>query len=112
MAEYEALLCGLRVAIETGIKCLDVRGDSQLVIDQVMKNVSCHNEKMEAYCNVLTVKFRQPSHEFCILSIGTNPRGITSSLVHVGFGVKCLRRVLTLKANFRDKFIKHLMTRP
>jgi hypothetical protein len=39
---------------------------------------------------MLTVKFRQPSHEwhnFCILSIGTNPLGITSSFVHVGFGV-------------------------
>jgi ribonuclease HI len=49
MAEYEALLGGLRIAIETGIKRHDVRGDSQLVIDQVMKNVSCHDEKMEAY---------------------------------------------------------------
>jgi hypothetical protein len=27
MAEYEALLCGLRIVIETGIKRLDVRGD-------------------------------------------------------------------------------------
>jgi ribonuclease HI len=53
MAEYEALLCGLRIAIETGIKRLDVRGDSQLMIDQVMKNASCHNDKMEAYCNVV-----------------------------------------------------------
>jgi ribonuclease HI len=53
MAEYEALLCGLRIAIETGIKRLDVRGDSQLVIDQVMKNASCHDDKMEAYCNVV-----------------------------------------------------------
>jgi hypothetical protein len=26
MAEYEALLCGLKIAIETGIKRLDVRG--------------------------------------------------------------------------------------
>jgi ribonuclease HI len=33
MAEYEALLCGLKIAIEIGIKRLDVRGDSQLVID-------------------------------------------------------------------------------
>jgi ribonuclease HI len=33
MAEYEALLCGLRIAIETDIKRLDFRGDSQLVID-------------------------------------------------------------------------------
>jgi ribonuclease HI len=49
MAEYEALLCGLRIAIQTGIKRLDVRGDSQLVIDQVMKNASCHDDKMEAY---------------------------------------------------------------
>jgi hypothetical protein len=53
MAEYEALLWGLRIAIETGIKCLDVRGDSQLVIDQVMKNASCHDDKMEAYCNAV-----------------------------------------------------------
>jgi ribonuclease HI len=53
MAEYEALLCGLRLAIETGIKHLDVRGDSQLVIDQVMKNASYHDDKMEAYCNAV-----------------------------------------------------------
>jgi ribonuclease HI len=49
MAEYEALLCGLKIAIEVGVKRLDVRGDSQLVIDQVMKNASCHDDKMEAY---------------------------------------------------------------
>jgi ribonuclease HI len=53
MVEYEALLYGLRISIETDIKHLDVRGDSQLVIDQVMKNTSCHDEKMEAYCNVV-----------------------------------------------------------
>jgi ribonuclease HI len=53
MAEYEALLCSLRIAIETGIKHLDVQGDSQLVIDQVMKNASCHDDKMEAYCNAV-----------------------------------------------------------
>jgi ribonuclease HI len=53
IAEYEALLCGLRISIETGIKRLGVRGDSQLVIDQVMQNVSCHDEKMEAYCNAV-----------------------------------------------------------
>jgi ribonuclease HI len=53
MAEYEALLCGLIIAIETGIKLLDVRGDSQLVIDQVMKNTSCHDDNMEAYCKAV-----------------------------------------------------------
>jgi ribonuclease HI len=53
MAEYEALLCGLQIAIETSIKRLDVRGDLQLVIDQVMKNESCYDDKMEAYCNAV-----------------------------------------------------------
>ena len=53
MAEYEALLSGLRIAIELGVKRLDVRGDSQLVIDQVMKESSCHDLKMEAYCNAV-----------------------------------------------------------
>jgi ribonuclease HI len=53
MTMYEALLCNLRIAIETGIKRLDVRGDSQVVIDQVMKNTSCHDDKMEVYYNAL-----------------------------------------------------------
>ena len=53
MAEYEALLSGLHIAIELGIKRLDIRGDSQLIIDQVMKEASCHDEKMEAYCNAV-----------------------------------------------------------
>ena len=48
MAEYEALLCGLRIAIELGVKRHDMRGDSQLVIDHVMKESSCHDSKMEA----------------------------------------------------------------
>ena len=38
VAEYEALVNGLRIAIELGVRRLDARGDSQLVIDQVMKN--------------------------------------------------------------------------
>ena len=50
VAEYEALINGLRIAIELGIRRLDVRGDSQLVIDQVMKESSCHDAKMAAYC--------------------------------------------------------------
>jgi ribonuclease HI len=51
VAEYEALVNGLRIAIELGVRRLDARGDSQLVIDQVMKNSHCRDPKMEAYCN-------------------------------------------------------------
>ena len=51
VAEYEALVNGLRIAIELGIRRLDVQGDSQLVIDHVMKESSCHNAKMATYCH-------------------------------------------------------------
>jgi ribonuclease HI len=51
VAEYEALVNGLRIAIELGVRRLDARGDSQLVIDQVMKNFHCRDPKMEAYCD-------------------------------------------------------------
>jgi hypothetical protein len=37
--------------MELGVRCLDARGDSQLVIDQVMKNSHCRDPKMEAYCD-------------------------------------------------------------
>jgi ribonuclease HI len=51
VAEYEALVNGLRIAVELGVRRLDARGDSQLVIDQVMNNSHCRNSKMEAYCD-------------------------------------------------------------
>jgi ribonuclease HI len=51
VAEYEALVNGLRIAIELGVWRLDAHGDSQLVIDQVMKNSHCRDQKMEAYCD-------------------------------------------------------------
>jgi ribonuclease HI len=51
VVEYEALVNGLRIAVELGVRRLDARGDSQLVIDQVMKNSHCRDRKMEAYCN-------------------------------------------------------------
>jgi ribonuclease HI len=51
VVEYEALVNGLRIAIELGVRRLDAHGDSQLVIDQVMKNSHRRDRKMEAYCD-------------------------------------------------------------
>jgi hypothetical protein len=41
----------LRIAIELGVRRLNAHGDSQLVINQVMKNSHCRDPKMEAYCD-------------------------------------------------------------
>jgi len=48
--EYEALINRLRIAIELGATRLYVRGDSELVVDQVMKESSCKSPLMVAYC--------------------------------------------------------------
>jgi hypothetical protein len=39
----------LHIAIELRVRHLEVRGDSQLVVDQVMKDSSLRDPKMEAY---------------------------------------------------------------
>ena len=47
--EYEALINGLRIAIELGATRLYVHGDSELVVDQVMKESSYKSPLMAAY---------------------------------------------------------------
>ena len=50
-AEYEALLYGLRMAISLGVRCLMVYGDSDLVVNQVMKEWDieepCHDRILQ-----------------------------------------------------------------
>ena len=48
--EYEALINGLCIAIELDATWLYVHGDSELVVDQVMKESSCKSPLMAAYC--------------------------------------------------------------
>ncbi|XP_066354798.1 uncharacterized protein [Miscanthus floridulus] len=48
--EYEALINGLRIAIELGATRLYVCSDSELVVDQVIKESSCKSPLMAAYC--------------------------------------------------------------
>ena len=48
--EFEALINGLRITIELGATRLYVRDDSELVVDQVMKESSSKSPLMAAYC--------------------------------------------------------------
>ena len=85
VAEYEALINGLRIAIELGIGRLDVRGDSQLVIDQVMKELSYHDANMAAYCR----EVRQLEDKFDGLKLNHIPRRlneVADALVKVSSG--------------------------
>ena len=48
--EYEALINGLRIAIELDATWPYVHGDSELVVNQVMKESSYKSPLMAAYC--------------------------------------------------------------
>jgi ribonuclease HI len=52
-AEYEALINVLRIVVELGVKRLEIRGDSELVVDQVMKDKNWMDPKMVAYCQAV-----------------------------------------------------------
>jgi predicted nuclease with TOPRIM domain len=53
VAEYEALLHSLKVAMALSIRQLKVLRDSLLVVNQANKEWSCLNEKMLLYCQEL-----------------------------------------------------------
>ncbi|XP_066354911.1 uncharacterized protein [Miscanthus floridulus] len=48
--EYEALINGLCIAIKLDATRLYIHGDSELDVDQVMKESSCKSPLMAAYC--------------------------------------------------------------
>ena len=48
-AEYEGLLTSLRAAAGLGVRRLIVKGDSQLVVNQVNKDYQCSDPMMVAY---------------------------------------------------------------
>ena len=50
---YEALLYGLRMAISLGVHRLMVYGDSDLVVNQVMKEWDVRSPAMTGYCNAV-----------------------------------------------------------
>jgi hypothetical protein len=89
VAEYEALVNGLRIAVELGVRCLDARGDSQLVIDQVMKNSHCRDPKMEAYCDEVrrcdgTSQVIRPTYSCPCLTDIRHPVDVPKSLEKFG----------------------------
>jgi ribonuclease HI len=49
VVEYEALVNGLCITAELEIQRLYIRGDSKLVVNQVMGELNCHNSRMVFY---------------------------------------------------------------
>ena len=52
-AEYEALLYGLCMSISLEVRCMMVYDDSDLVVNQVMKEWGIRSSAMTDYCNAV-----------------------------------------------------------
>jgi ribonuclease HI len=48
VAEYEALLLGLEICKDMGVKCLNIKGDSDLVIQQLKNKFACKSERLKS----------------------------------------------------------------
>ncbi|KAM0917405.1 hypothetical protein ACQ4PT_009539 [Festuca glaucescens] len=70
-AEYEGLLAGLRAAGALGIKCLIVKGDSQLVVNFSNKSYTPKDEHMAAYLE----EHREMEKRFLGMELKHVPRG-------------------------------------
>ena len=49
VAKYEACIAGLRVALERGIRRLEVYGDSTLIIEQILGHWKINEKKLAPY---------------------------------------------------------------
>jgi len=51
VAEYEALISGLKAAKKMGVKCISTFGDSELVVQQVRQQYQCKHLRIKSYRN-------------------------------------------------------------
>ena len=51
--EYEALFLGLETTKDMGIKMLNIKGDSDLVIQQLKNNYKCKSDRLKKYRNAI-----------------------------------------------------------
>jgi ribonuclease HI len=72
VAEYEALVLGMRAAKEMGIKEIAIFGDAELIIQQVRNSYRAHNQQLRNYRNEVSDLI---DNLFLDLNISFIPRG-------------------------------------
>jgi len=61
-AEYEALIMGLEIALESGARFIEIRGDSKLVLKQLTKEYKCVNENLVMYLALANALLKRFTH--------------------------------------------------
>lgn len=61
-AEYETLITGLEIALELGAKCVEIKGDSELVLKQLTKEYKCAKEGLIMYYTMANALLKRFTH--------------------------------------------------
>jgi ribonuclease HI len=108
VAEYEALLLGLELCRDRGIKCLNIKGDSDLVIQQLKNRFACRSERLKGYRNAiwnlisdldaidLIAIPREQNSKADELAIATSTLQLSESLIDENISVEVIFRPLVL----------------
>ena len=88
-AEYEALIAGLMLAKDMGIQKLDVRSNSQLVVNQLLGTYSARDAKMISYLSHVK-KLQSSFDEFNITQVLRLENSHADSLVNLGSSVSAM----------------------
>ena len=104
VAEYEALLLGIEIAKDMGIKLLSIKGDSDLIVQQVKGQFACKCQRLKKYRNAIwdTIEF------FDALNIEAIPRDQNSAADRLAVSASTLQPLdemlkgdFPLEINFR-----------
>ena len=77
-AEYEGLIAGLKMVEALGVKSIEVRCDSMLVVNQINGDFACKEDRMESYTQ-LVFKLRK---KFASALSSRFPGAKTTTLIH------------------------------
>jgi len=61
-AEYEALITGLEIALESGARFIEIRGDLELVLRQLTREYKCINESLVMYLTMANALLKRFTH--------------------------------------------------
>ncbi|XP_031270933.1 uncharacterized protein LOC116129327 [Pistacia vera] len=87
-AEYEALLAGLNLAREIGAKRLEVKSDSQLVVNQLQGTYQARDSKMTSYLSMVK-ELQAQFEEFSIVQIPRAENYHADALANLGSALPC-----------------------
>ena len=85
-AEYEALIAGLRMADTLGIRNLEVRCDSLLIVSKINGNFACKDQRMEAYTQLVS-KLRKKFEECSFSQIPRSENNHADALANLASAI-------------------------